>query len=209
MAEQRPGRPRSERARKAILSAAAGLLEREGLHAISMDAIAEEAGVSKATIYRWWPNKGALAIDASIVTVEPATTLPDTGSAREDLRRHLKRLARLYGDSSTARTIVGVHAQAQHEPEVAAALAERITGPRRASATEALRRGVARGELRPDLDPDLVLDALYGALYYNLLVSKRRLKPRYVDRLLDQVWPSLEAHGTVAAVERAPGHSLT
>ncbi|HYM80736.1 MAG TPA: helix-turn-helix domain-containing protein, partial [Candidatus Limnocylindria bacterium] len=60
----RRGRPRSEKARHAILDAAAELLLRRGLGAVSMDAVAERAGVSKATIYRWWPSKEMLALDA-------------------------------------------------------------------------------------------------------------------------------------------------
>jgi AcrR family transcriptional regulator len=189
----RPGRPRSERARQAILGATADLLEHHGFHAITMDAIAENAGVSKATIYRWWPNKGAVALDAIFLSVEPVDSVPDTGSARTDLRRHLRRLARLYASPAPARTIAGVHFQSHHDEELAAEVWRRVIGPRRESAGAALRRGIERGELRPDLDADLVLDAMYGALYYNLLVSRQRMPQRYVDGLLDQIWAGIAA----------------
>src|ERR1700743_3921112 len=97
LAEPAPrGRPRSARAHEAILKAAAGLLLEHGLAAVSMDGVAERAGVSKATIYRWWPTKETLALDA--LYSEWVATAPDpqdTGSLREDLRELLRPWARL------------------------------------------------------------------------------------------------------------------
>src|ERR1039458_10796037 len=80
------GRPRSERARKAILEAAAELLLARGLSAVSMDAVAEQAGVSKATIYRWWPTKETLALDVLYTEWAAARPHPrDTGTLRGGL----------------------------------------------------------------------------------------------------------------------------
>src|SRR3982074_3148364 len=83
----RRGRPRSERSRKAILEAAFTLLLEHGLNAVSMDAVAERAGASKATIYRWWPSKALLALDALFRQMEPGRPEAyDTGSLAGDLR---------------------------------------------------------------------------------------------------------------------------
>jgi AcrR family transcriptional regulator len=190
---RRPGRPRSERATAAILRAAGELLDSRGLDGLSVDAIAARAGVSKATIYRWWPNKAAIVMDAVLNVTAPQIPFPDTGSVREDLRRQMRSVVRLFTKSTTGRALIALIAQSQHDPVTATALHERFIVPRRTTAGEVLRRGIARGELRPDLDVDTAIDTLYGALYYRLLVSGDPLTPRYVDRVIDHIYPTLAA----------------
>src|SRR5438132_1672951 len=103
---QRPGRPRSQKARSAILAAAGRLIEEQGLRAISMDAVAERAGVSKATIYRWWPSKGRLALDVFLDQVlRSQQPLPDQGSLRRDLLAHVTAVAQSYGRTPTGRLL--------------------------------------------------------------------------------------------------------
>src|ERR1700749_1245332 len=98
------GRPRSEKAQQAILAAAAELLLERGLAEVSMDAVAERAGVSKATIYRWWPTKETLALDALYTRWADAAPVPrDTGSLRGDLLELLRPWARLVRTGSYAR----------------------------------------------------------------------------------------------------------
>jgi len=187
------GRPRSERARVATLEAAGELLDERGLAALSVDAIATHAGVSKATIYRWWPSKAAVVMDAFLERTSPQMPFPDTGSTREDLRRQMRSVIRLFNDAATSRPFVALIAESQHDPVLAAALRERFIAARRAAATEAFARGIERGDLKADLDVEIAIDALYGALYYRLLVSGEPLTPRYADRLLDQLFPALAA----------------
>jgi AcrR family transcriptional regulator len=190
-----PGRPRSERATTAILGAARELLEERGLRGLSVDAIAGRAGVSKATIYRWWPSKAAVVMDAFLAGTGPRMPFPDTGSTREDLRRQLRSVIRLFNEPRTRGPFVALIAESQHDPELARALRERFIASRRAAAREVFTRGQARGELRPDLDVDIAIDALYGALYYRLLISGEPLKPRYADALLDQLYQALSPGG--------------
>jgi AcrR family transcriptional regulator len=187
------GRPRSERARAATLEAAGELLDERGLAALSVDAIATHAGVSKATIYRWWPSKAAVVMDAFLERTSPQMPFPDTGSTREDLRRQMRSVIRLFNDAATSRPFVALIAESQHDAVLAAALRERFIAARRAAATEAFARGIERGDLKADLDVEIAIDALYGALYYRLLVSGEPLTPRYADRLLDQLFPALAA----------------
>jgi AcrR family transcriptional regulator len=182
-------RTRSERATAAILGAARELLEERGLKRLSVDAIAARAGVSKATIYRWWPSKAAVVMDAFLAGTGPRMPFPDTGSAREDLRRQLRSVIRLFNEPRTRDPFVALIAESQHDPELASALRERFIAGRRAAAREVFVRGQARGELREDLDVEIAIDALYGALYYRLLVSGEPLRPRYADALLDQLYP--------------------
>src|ERR687898_3390646 len=91
-----PGRPRSERAHRAILQAANDLLQSEGFAAVTMEAIAERAGVSKATIYRWWPNRAAAVVGGVLSIVSPPGPFPHTGHARGDIRIHMRRLAEAF-----------------------------------------------------------------------------------------------------------------
>jgi AcrR family transcriptional regulator len=190
---RRPGRPRSERATAAILRAAGELLDSRGLDGLSVDAIAARAGVSKATIYRWWPNKAAIVMDAVLNVTAPQIPFPDTGSAREDLRQQMRSVVGLFTKTATGRALVALIAQSQHDAVTATALHERFIAPRRTTAGDVLRRGIAGGELRADLDIDTAIDTLYGALYYRLLVSGDPLTPRYVDRVIDHIYPTLAA----------------
>jgi AcrR family transcriptional regulator len=185
------GRPRSETAREAILRSAIELLQSKGFAALSVDAIAAHAGVGKATIYRWWPNKAAVVMDAFLADTAPGMPFPDTGSTREDLRRQMRSVIRLFNTPSVGGPFVALIGESQHDPALAAALRERFVASRRAAAKEVLNRGIERGELRADLDLDITIDSLYGALYYRLLVSGDRLTPRYADAVLDELYPAL------------------
>jgi AcrR family transcriptional regulator len=144
------GRPRSEKARKAILGAAAELLLARGLSAVSMDAVAERAGVSKATIYRWWPTKETLALDA--LYTEWATVGPsprDTGSLRGDLLALLRPWARLTSSRSYGRVIAALITEAQTDPVFAAEYRQRVVEPRRDQARAVFRRAIERGQIPP------------------------------------------------------------
>jgi AcrR family transcriptional regulator len=177
--------------RRAILRSAGKLFHRHGLRRLTIEAIAEDAGVGKATIYRWWPSKAALVLDAIHEQVGPEIAFPNTGSAREDLRRQLASLVEILTSSRTGRAYVALVAESQHDPALAEAIRDRLIARRRAATREVLERGIARGELRADLDVGVVIDALYGALYYRLLVSHEPLEPGYADTLLAQLYPTL------------------
>ena len=186
------GRPRSERARRAILKAAGELLERDGFTAVTMERIAERAGVSKATIYRWWPNKAAVMTDSFLELVVADTSPLDTGSAREDLRLRLRGLAHVLAGRS-GRFVAALIAQSQADPEVAEALRTHWISVRRRETRPLLRRGIERGELRSDLDLEVAIDALYGPVYWRMLTGYAPLSDDFVDRLVDHVIVGLRA----------------
>ena len=180
------GRPRSEKAHKAILGAAAELLLERGLAAVSMDAVAEQAGVSKATIYRWWPTKETLALDALYTEWAAAAPDPrDTGSLRGDLLALLRPWARLVSSRPYARVIAGLITQAQTDPAFAAQYQERIIQPRRDQAREIFRRAIKRGEIPADTKVEVALDLLYGPLYHRLLHGHAPLNDRFVREAID------------------------
>jgi AcrR family transcriptional regulator len=188
----RRGRPRSEKAREAILNAAAELLLARGLGAVSMDAVAERAGVSKATIYRWWPTKETLALDA--LYHEWAATRPrarETGSLREDLLSLLRPWVRLLGKRPYGRVIAALIAEAQADPAFAEQYRERFVEPRRDQARPILTRAIERGELPATTDIELALDLLYGPLYHRLLHGHAPLSERFLRQLVDTVLAGL------------------
>jgi AcrR family transcriptional regulator len=195
----RKGRPderrRRERPRRAILRSASKLFHRYGLRQLTIEAIAEDAGVGKATIYRWWPSKAALVLDAIHEQVGPEIASPDTGSAREDLRLQIASLIEILTSTRTGKAYVALVAESQHDPALAEAIRDRLIARRRAATREVFERGTARGELRADLDIDIAIDALYGALYYRLLVSHEPLEPDYADALIAHVHPALASSG--------------
>jgi AcrR family transcriptional regulator len=194
-------RRRNERARAAILRAARELLDRRGFRRLTIDGIAASAGVGKATIYRWWPSKAAVAMDAVLEAASPSIPFPDTGSAREDLRRQIASVIELYTRTRTGRGIRALTAESQHDASLAESLRDRFIAIRRAEAASVLQRGIERGELRSDLDVGVAIDALYGAVYYRLLVSHAPLEAAYADALVGQVF------GAFVAKSYAPGRS--
>ncbi len=182
----RRGRPRSERAREAILSAAAELLLARGLEAVSMDAVAERAGVSKATIYRWWPSKETLALDALYREWDAARPRTrETGSLRGDLLSLLRPWVRLVGKRPYGRVIAALITEAQSDPTFAEQYRERFIEPRRDQARPILRRAIERGELPATTDVELALDLFYGPLYHRLLHGHAPLTDRFVRDLVD------------------------
>ena len=189
---QRRGRPRSEKAREAILMAAADLLLARGLGAVSMDAVAEQAGVSKATIYRWWPTKEALALDALFhewAVAQP--TALDTGSLRTDLLSLLRPWVHLIGKRPYGRVIAALITEAQTDPAFAEQYRERFVEPRRAQARPILQRAIKRGELPATTDVELALDLLYGPVYHRLFHGHAPLNERFLCDLVDTVLAGL------------------
>jgi AcrR family transcriptional regulator len=178
------GRPRSEKARQAVLGAAADLLLENGLAAVSMDAVAARAGVSKATIYRWWPTKETLALDALYHEwdVPPAR---DTGSLRGDLLSLLRPWVRLAGRRPYGRAIAALVTEAQTDPKFAREYRERFLTPRRDLARAVLRRAIERGEIPAGTKIEVALDLLYGPLYHRLLHGHAPLNDRFVRDVVD------------------------
>src|SRR6476661_8092609 len=138
----RPRRGRGRRpaaeVRKEILDAAAELLFAEGMGGFTIEKVANLSGASKMTIYKWWPSKGALALDGYFTTVEGVLTFPDTGDIEADLRTQLASFVRLVGETPAGRILAELIGEAQTDAALAAAYRDKYSGPRRALAVEAL-----------------------------------------------------------------------
>ena len=181
-----PGRPRSEDARKAILRSTLRLLQETGFPDLSIEAIAADADVGKATVYRWWPNKAALVADAFSSSADEELRFPNTGSVRDDVSIQMKHLVRVLR-GRRGRIVAALIGGGQFDPELIQAFRDRFMMPRRQEAYETLHRGISRGELPADLDLDLTLDALYGALYMRFLIRQSGLTEEYVDEVVGLV----------------------
>jgi AcrR family transcriptional regulator len=182
------GRPRDEEARARILEASLEALEELGYPGATCEAIAERAGASKATIYRWWPNKEAVMLEALRESVAQELPFPDSGSLKEDIRIQLQNFVKLL-TSPRGRVFKGMIAAAQSDPKVAEAFLSIWVVPRR----EFARRGIARyrRELREDVDLEVVLDALYAPLYYRLLIAHEPLTSEFANQVTELVWAGI------------------
>src|ERR1017187_804506 len=178
-AKRLPGRPRSEQARQAILRSTSRLLQRTGFAELSIEAIAANAGVGKATVYRWWPDKGALVVDAFASSAEEELHFPDSGSVYKDMSLQMNQFLAILR-SRRGRIVSAVIAGGQSDPGLIDAFRERFLRPRRQEAYQTLRRGMERGELPRNLDLDLLLDILYGAIYMRFLIRHGQLSEDFI-----------------------------
>ena len=181
-----PGRPRSESARQSILSSTLKLLGENGFSDLTIEEVAERAGVGKATVYRWWPNKAALIADAFASSTTRRLRFPDTGSVFTDMSQQMRQLVKVFR-SRRGRIVAAILAAGQSDKDVIAAFRERFLWPRRREAYATLARGIRRGELRRNIDPDVLLDSLYGPIYMRFLIQHDNLTPEFVDRVCEIV----------------------
>ncbi len=178
------GRPRSEASRGAIIAATNQLLRTIGLNRMSIEAVAEASGVGKTTIYRWWPSKGTLALDAYLEDMRDKVVVPDTGDGGEDLRRHTRAVIGFYAGEE-GRIFAQFMAEAQSDPRLAEAFRERFLTQRRAAVKTIWQRGVARGDFRSDVDPDVAMDMIFAPIVYRLLAGHAPLVKSLADGLVD------------------------
>ncbi len=178
------GRPRCEVARKRILEAALESLDEVGFASTTTDLIAERAGASKATIYRWWPTKAALLLEALRDVVAQELPFPDTGDLKEDVRQQLRNFVKLL-TGRRGGVLKSFVAAAQSDPEVAEAFRNVWVIPRRADARQVLEKHQQEGRLPAGVDLELLMDLLYGPLYYRLLAGHGAVSPGYADRITE------------------------
>lgn len=189
------GRPRDARTTESILKAALELGVELGFSGLTVEGIAERAGVGKATIYRRWPNVWSIVADGVFADVARIAPVQQRTTARESFRASMRLVARSFRGhhGRILRPLIG---RAQVDGNLRQALAEHWLSARREISREIVRRGIASGELRAGLDPDIVLDALYGPLYHRLLLpydgDAVRLSDAYIDALIDAVFGGLE-----------------
>jgi AcrR family transcriptional regulator len=164
------GRPRSEEAKRAILDTALRLCERDGYQQVTIKAIADDAGVGRQTVYRWWPDKAQVLLDALIGLRE--RELPRRVWETDDPLRDVRNLLEVtfaLTQEITGKALVGLLAEAQDDPGLSRRLQETVIGPRRDALRDILRRGVDMGALTETVPLPLVVDFAFGTMWYRLL----------------------------------------
>lgn len=194
------GRQRSIEAEVAILKATLYLLERKPLRKVTADAIAKRAGVSKATIYKWWPNKSLVALDAYLAGMTERVTMPDTGSAEKDFTEQLQSVMTFY-KSPLGRLFGQFIAEGQSDPGFLALFRERFLYARRDAARIMWRRGVDRGEIREDIDAEIVLDLVYGPMIFRLLAGHGSLSDQESAYMVEAVFNGARRPGYEATTK--------
>src|ERR687898_735555 len=180
------GRPREERADRAILTAAIELMAAQGVRDLRMDDVADRARVGKATIYRRYRSKDEL-VTAAVSALVSEIAVPDTGSTRADLAALMHSAVEVYSGSVEAGVMPSLVDAMSRDVELARSVREGLLAGRRAAVRAVLERGVERGDLRADLDVELAIDVLAGPLFYRLLVTGGPIDERLAEGVVDLV----------------------
>lgn len=185
------GRQRCVEAEAAILSATIELLEEKTLREVTADAIAQRAGVSKATIYKWWPNKSLVALDAFLSRMQSAVETPNTGSTQKDFIEQLKSLLRFFA-SPYGRIYAQFITEGQSDPAFLDQFRNRFLKSRRDEVRVMWQRGVDRGDIRRDVDGDIVLDLIYGPIVFRLLTGHAPLNDTEAKAIVTTAFRGLQ-----------------
>lgn len=189
MAQKRPARTsdRTEVIKKATLE----LARKVGYAKLSIEAVAARAGVGKHTIYRRWPSKGALFLDALLSTNEPVLDYPDTGDIEADLRSQVYPAIDLLGRPPFGPLYRELLGEALHDPAIAAQLNDRFITPQAERTVARLETARDQGQLSPEFDLDLAMAILSGALYFRLLVTQEPVTHDYADRVFEAIFAGM------------------
>ena len=181
------GRPRSEQARRAILTAALEIVRDEGYRDATIDSVAKRAGVARTTIYRWWPSIAALLVDV-LLELGTVTAPPPSpgGDPLRAIRLEMRRIASVTTEL-TGRLYSVLVGEAQHDPQIRTELLERLIYPRREATARVVREAQARGLLRDDVHPAVVTDLFYGPIFYRMLSGHEPTTERFATQVFERV----------------------
>ena len=184
MSHEAPGQKRGEQVRQLILETAIDLVFEVGFRSVSVESIAARSGVAKTTIYRRWPNKAAVVMDAFMLRVGSGTLFPPARRVTDRITLQMHAMEKVFRGKD-GELVRGLLAEAQFDPELAVAFRERWTLPRRAMAVAVFREAIERGELRREIDPETAIDLLYAPLYYRLQIGTGDLSEDYIEGLFE------------------------
>ena len=162
---------------------------------MSIEEVAARAGVGKTTIYRRWPSKGLLALDAFVASFREEQPLPDTGTLRGDLLAALHAWVRAVTQTPMGSMLTGLIAEAQHDAELRGAWRDRVLEPLRSQHRIMLDRAIARGEIPPGVDRDVVLDLFFGAAEHRLLLGHLPMSDDFIADVVDVILAGVERSG--------------
>ena len=191
------GRPRSEAARTAVLTATREELANGGYDRLTIDRVAATAGVAKQTIYRWYRSKSALVADCLLqgYVVTPAVELKRTGTTRADVLHWMRDFASITKDPHAVALIRAASAAASEDPAIARGFQQQMKTLARDAITTRLIEGEAAGELRPGLPAATVAEVIVGSLVYRLFTHEE-ITPEFVDELAATVFDGITVRST-------------
>ena len=178
-----------------MLTATAERLAERGLAAMSIEEVAARAGVGKTTIYRRWPSKGLLALDAFVALFREEQAQPDTGTLRGDMLAALHAWVRAVTRTPMGSMLTGLIAEAQHDPELRGAWRDRVLEPLREQHRVMLDRAIARGEISPSVDREVVLDLFFGAAEHRLLLGHLPMTDEFIAEVVDVILSGVACPG--------------
>ena len=186
----RQGRRPPAETENAILAATREILAQGGVDRLTVEGVAERAGVAKTTIYRRYRSKDELALAVLIDMVDHVAAVPDLGSAHAELVAFVDRAVDILGSTLMGRVMQGLVSDLATNPMLASAFQEKVVGRRLAEIQRVVERGIARGDLRPDTDHELVNELVFGPVYYRLLLSGAPLEKGLAGRIVAAVLPA-------------------
>ena len=195
----RPGRPRSDRARRAICEAFRDILVAQGYDKVRLEHVAARAGVGKATIYRHWASKQALAHEVLFDLANPHLAVPDVGDTRTELLATVLGPMRALTETDFGPVIRALLSEIARDPELGDPFRATVVQARRDEVDRVIARGIRRGDLRPDLQADMATEMLVGPVYFRLMFGGT-LDIDFAERVVDEVlqgW-SMRGWGEVA-----------
>ncbi|MEU8626932.1 TetR/AcrR family transcriptional regulator [Streptomyces sp. NPDC048669] len=184
---------RSESSRRATLEAALDLCTEKGYGRVTVEAIAARAGVSKKTIYRWWPSKSAVLLEAFTEALVQAAPAADTDDIAADLRTHVTGAVGVLSVPPYGPAYAGILSEVHHDDELAETVRTQLIEPRFEEVVTRLRSAQERGQIPPGADLRLAVEMLYGPVYYRHVLRKPMQDAEAVASLVDHVLRSLGA----------------
>lgn len=196
-AAERPARGRGRRpadeVRADVFRVVGEVLLEEGIADLTFERVARLSGVSKTTLYKWWPSKGALALDGYFHAVEERLAFEDTGDIRADLTRQLRAFAHIMTGTPAGRVVTELIGQSQTDEDLATAFRSLYSSERRRLAGERLQRAKEQGQIRDDVNVQILVDQLWGAVYHRMLVPDEPVTDDFVialvSNLIDGITP--------------------
>ncbi|MFI1371915.1 TetR/AcrR family transcriptional regulator C-terminal ligand-binding domain-containing protein [Streptomyces longwoodensis] len=194
-ADERPARGRGRRpadeVRADVFRAVGEVLLTEGIAGLTFERVARLSGVSKTTLYKWWPSKGALALDGYFHAVEQTLAFEDTGDIRADLLHQLRSFVRIMTTTPAGRVVTELVGQSQTDEDLATAFRTLYSSERRRLAGERLARAREQGQIRADVDVQVLVDQLWGAVYHRLLIPDEPVTDDFVVALVGNLFDGI------------------
>lgn len=200
------GRPRSDKLHRAILDAARELLIQDGYTRLRLEHIAVRAGVGKATLYRRWRSKEALAQALIADLAAPHLTIEDTGDTRQEMLAAVLNPLKAITETEFGPVILALMSQIAGNPALGDPFRATVVATRRTEVEKMIARGIARGDLRPDADVSVATELLVGPVYFRLVFGGV-LDDEFAERLVDSIMLGFAAKPISAGGTVVPGSS--